>query len=52
MYVSRNLTFSKSSFSMYVLHVIVRRNSDYFLKQRLPVDICNGEAFCFLCGTD
>jgi hypothetical protein len=27
-------------------------NSDYFLKQRQPVDLCNGEVRCFLCGTD
>jgi hypothetical protein len=26
--------------------------SDYFLKQRKPVDLCNGEELCFLCGTD
>jgi hypothetical protein len=28
---------------------ILTVNSDYFLKQ---VDICNGDALCFLCGTD
>jgi hypothetical protein len=27
-------------------------NSDYVLKQRYPVDLCNGEELCFLCGTD
>jgi hypothetical protein len=29
-----------------------RENRDYFLKQRQPVDLCNGEELCFLCGTD
>jgi hypothetical protein len=31
-----------------ILHV----NSDYFLEQRQPVYLCNGEVSCFLCGTD
>jgi hypothetical protein len=32
--------------------MILTVNSDYFLKQRQPVDLCNGEVLCFLCGTD
>jgi hypothetical protein len=36
----------------YVFRVILSVNSDYFLKQRQPVDLCNGEVLCFLCGTD
>jgi hypothetical protein len=27
-------------------------NSDYLLKWRQPVDLCNGEVWCLLCGTD
>jgi hypothetical protein len=32
--------------------MILTVNSDYFLKQQKPVDLCNGEELCFLCGTD
>jgi hypothetical protein len=32
--------------------MILTVNSDYFLKQRQLVDLCNGEVLCFLCGTD
>jgi NADH:ubiquinone oxidoreductase subunit E len=32
--------------------MILRINSDYLPKQRQPVDLCNGEVLCFLCGTD
>jgi hypothetical protein len=32
--------------------MILSVNSDYFLKQGQPVDLCNGEELCFLCGTD
>jgi hypothetical protein len=32
--------------------MILSVNTDYFLKQRLQVDICNGEELCFLCGRD
>jgi hypothetical protein len=32
--------------------MILTVNSDYLLKQRQPVDLCNGEVWCFLCGTD
>jgi hypothetical protein len=32
--------------------MILSVNSDYFLKQHQLVDLCNGEALCFLCGTD
>jgi hypothetical protein len=27
-------------------------NSDYILKHRYPVDLCNGEVWCSLWGTD
>jgi hypothetical protein len=27
-------------------------NSYYFLKQRKPVDLCDGDGLCFLCGLD
>jgi hypothetical protein len=37
---------------MYEFRMILTVNSDYFLKQRWPVDLCNGEELCFLCGTD
>jgi hypothetical protein len=32
--------------------MILSASSDYFLKHRQPVDLCNGEVLCFLCGTD
>jgi hypothetical protein len=32
--------------------MVLRINSDYFPTQHLPVDLCNGEVQCFLCGTD
>jgi hypothetical protein len=32
--------------------MILSVNSYYFLKQRQPVDLCNGEVWCFLRGTD
>jgi hypothetical protein len=35
---------------IYVFRTILTVNSDYFLKQRYPVDLCNGEVRCFLCG--
>jgi hypothetical protein len=35
-----------------VFCTILTINIDYFLKQRQPVDLCNGEVLCFLCGTD
>jgi hypothetical protein len=51
-YVSPALTISNSVFcTIYVFRMIVRINSDYFLKQRKPVDPCGGEELCFLCGT-
>jgi hypothetical protein len=37
---------------IYVSHLISSVNTDYFLKQRYPVDLCNSEVLCFLCGTD
>jgi hypothetical protein len=32
--------------------MILAVNKGYFLKQYQPVDLCNGEVLCFLCGTD
>jgi hypothetical protein len=32
--------------------MVLSVNSDYFLKQRQVVDVCNGEVWCFLRGTD
>jgi hypothetical protein len=46
------LTISNTSFLIYGFRIILRINSDYFLKQRQPVDIFKGEVWCFLCGTD
>jgi hypothetical protein len=37
--------------SLWVLMVLTV-NSDYFLKQHQPVDLCNGEVCCSLWGTD
>jgi hypothetical protein len=37
------LTVSNSSFYIYVFRMILTVNSDYFLKQRQPADLCNGE---------
>jgi hypothetical protein len=37
---------------MNVFRMILTINSDYFLKQLQPVDLCNVEVLCFLCGTD
>jgi hypothetical protein len=37
---------------IYFFRMILRLNSDYFPKQHQPVDLCNGEVLCFLCGTD
>jgi hypothetical protein len=31
---------------------ILTVNSDYFLKQRYRIDLCNGEVRCLLRGTD
>jgi hypothetical protein len=35
-----------------LFRMILTVNSDYFLKQRYPVDLCNGEVRCLLRGTD
>jgi hypothetical protein len=40
--------YSNSSFCIHGFHTILSINSDYFLKQRQPVDLCNGEVLCFL----
>jgi hypothetical protein len=45
-------TVSKASFYSYEFRMILRINRDYFLNQRSPVDFCNAEELCFLCGTD
>jgi hypothetical protein len=36
---------------VFEFRMILNVNSDYFLKQRQPVDLCNGEVWCFLCST-
>jgi hypothetical protein len=43
---------NNSSFCIYLFRMILIINSDYFLKQRQPVDLCNCEVLCFLWGTD
>jgi hypothetical protein len=35
-----------------IMLVILTVNSDQFLKQHYPVDLCNGEVWCSLWGTD
>jgi hypothetical protein len=35
-------------FCIYGPFMILSVNSDYFLKQRQPVDLCNGEVWCSL----
>jgi hypothetical protein len=32
--------------------MVISVNRDHFLKQHEPVDLCNDEVWCFLCGTD
>jgi hypothetical protein len=46
------LTISNSAFCVHVFRMILAVNSYYILKQRQPVDLCNGEELRFLCGTD
>jgi hypothetical protein len=43
MYVPAALTISKSELCVYGFCTILAVNSDYFLKQHYPVDLCNGE---------
>jgi hypothetical protein len=43
---------SQSSFCIYGFRMILTVNCDYLLEQREPVDLCDGEVLCFLCGTD
>jgi hypothetical protein len=43
---------SRKFFILCLFRTNLSVNSDYFLKQRELVDICNGEVCCFLCGTD
>jgi hypothetical protein len=42
-YAPSALTINNSAFCIYELRMILSANSDYFLKQRKPVDLCNGE---------
>jgi hypothetical protein len=32
--------------------MIISQSTDYFLKQRQSVDLCNGKVWCSLLGTD
>jgi NADH:ubiquinone oxidoreductase subunit E len=32
--------------------MILSLNSEYYLNQRQLIEVCNGEMWCFLCGTD
>jgi hypothetical protein len=53
LYVTSNLTFNYSAFCpeyIYGFRMVLTISSDYFLKQHWPVDICNGDVLCFLCG--
>jgi hypothetical protein len=43
---------NNSSFCIYVFHMILTINRDYFLKQHQPVNLCNGNVLCFLCGKE
>jgi hypothetical protein len=46
------LTVGNSAFCIYGFSMILCVNSGYFLKQRQPADLCNGELWCSLCCTD
>jgi hypothetical protein len=52
LYVPPALTISNCAFCIYGSCMIFNVNSDYFLEQHKPADLCNGEELCFLCGTD
>jgi hypothetical protein len=47
-YVSPASIISNSLFHIYGFHIILTVNSDYFLKQRQPADLCNGEVLISL----
>jgi hypothetical protein len=47
-YIYHTLTASNAVICIYELCMVVRVNSDYFLKQHLPTDLCNGEVWCSL----
>jgi hypothetical protein len=51
-YAPPALRISNSAFCICVFRMILSVNRDYFLQQRKPVDIRNGEVWCFLSGTD
>jgi hypothetical protein len=51
-YVPPALTISNTAFCICGFRTILRENSDHFLKQHFPANLCNGEVLCFLCGTD
>jgi hypothetical protein len=45
-------TTNNFALCIYVFLMFLTVKSDYFLKQRSPVDLCKGEVRRFLCGTD
>jgi hypothetical protein len=46
------LTISHSVFCIHEFCMILSLNGDYILEQHQPVDLCNGEVWCSLWGTD
>jgi hypothetical protein len=52
LYLPPSLTIRKSSFCIYLFRMFLKINTDYFLKQRQPVNESNGDERCFLCGKD
>jgi hypothetical protein len=46
------MTISNSAFCIYGFCIILGLNGDYFLKRHFPFDLCNGEVWCSLWGTD
>jgi hypothetical protein len=52
LYLPPSLKIRKSSFCIYLFRMILKLNSDYFLKQRQPVNESNRDERCFLCGKD
>jgi hypothetical protein len=44
-----SLVSAYSSLSWLEQTLILRIKSDCFLKQRWPINICNGDVLCFLC---
>jgi hypothetical protein len=50
--IVRTSALKSSNSAIYSFRMILRINSDHFLKQHQPVDLCNGEVWCSLWGTD